>query len=113
MLPPHFQSRIGAKRVTRSKLIEDFIHSHPQAANPDITALPDVTTLLVSIRSGRYTAAQVVSAYCAAAIEAHDKTNCLTEILFESALKRAKALDETLATGKLVGPLHGLPISLK
>ena len=40
--------------------------------------------------------------------------NCLTEIFVERALARAKELDEHLkATGKVVGPLHGLPISLK
>lgn len=38
----------------------------------------------------------------------------LSEIFFDRALKRAKELDEHLATtGKLVGPLHSVPISLK
>ncbi|KAI5478091.1 Amidase domain-containing protein [Pseudohyphozyma bogoriensis] len=41
-------------------------------------------------------------------------TNCLTEIFADKALERAKLLDEHLAkTGKVMGPLHGLPISLK
>ena len=40
--------------------------------------------------------------------------NCLTEIFVERALARAAELDEALKkTGKVVGPLHGLPISLK
>lgn len=43
-----------------------------------------------------------------------NKTNCLSETLFPEALEAAKALDEHLAkTGKPIGPLHGLPISLK
>lgn len=38
----------------------------------------------------------------------------MTEVLFEEGLKRAKHLDDHLErTGKVVGPLHGLPISLK
>jgi amidase len=38
----------------------------------------------------------------------------LTEILFPEAIARAKSLDEHLeTTGQVVGPLHGLPISLK
>lgn len=42
------------------------------------------------------------------------QVNCLTEIFVERALARAKELDERLqATGKTIGPLHGLPISLK
>jgi amidase len=42
------------------------------------------------------------------------QTNCLTEILFPEALARARFLDEHLEkTGHVIGPLHGLPISLK
>lgn len=42
------------------------------------------------------------------------QTNCLSETLFTSALETARSLDEHLArTGKPLGPLHGLPISLK
>jgi amidase len=40
--------------------------------------------------------------------------NCLTEMFFGQALDRAKELDDHLKkTGKPVGALHGLPISLK
>jgi hypothetical protein len=42
------------------------------------------------------------------------QTNCLTEIFVDRALSRAKELDAHLRNaGKVVGPLHGLPISLK
>ena len=42
------------------------------------------------------------------------QTNCLSEIFFDRALTRAHELDEHLKrTGKPVGPLHGLAISLK
>lgn len=42
------------------------------------------------------------------------QTNCLTETCFARALATAEARDEHLArTGKPVGPLHGLPVSLK
>ena len=42
------------------------------------------------------------------------QTNCLTEIFVDRALERAAWLDEQLkSTGKIVGPLHGLPVSLK
>jgi amidase len=42
------------------------------------------------------------------------QTNCLTEIFIDRALERAAWLDEQLkSTGKVVGPLHGLPVSLK
>ena len=42
------------------------------------------------------------------------QVNCLSETLFDSALKTAKALDEHLKqSGKPKGPLHGLPVSIK
>jgi amidase len=48
------------------------------------------------------------------AVKAHEKTNCLTEICFEQALARAKELDDYFEKhGRLVGPLHGVPMTLK
>ena len=42
------------------------------------------------------------------------QTNCITELLPERALSRAKFLDEYYADHKKpIGPLHGLPISVK
>lgn len=42
------------------------------------------------------------------------QTNCVTEVLFAEAFERAKFLDEYIQReGKPIGPLHGLPISLK
>jgi amidase len=42
------------------------------------------------------------------------QTNCLTVTMFDDAIQRAKELDDHFKrTGKTVGPLHGLPISLK
>lgn len=40
--------------------------------------------------------------------------NCCCDIFIEEALETAKQLDETFKkTGKIVGPFHGIPISLK
>lgn len=42
------------------------------------------------------------------------QTNCLSEIRFLEAEKDAKAVDDHfIRTGQTVGPLHGLPISMK
>lgn len=42
------------------------------------------------------------------------QVNCLTEIFIDNALERAAELDAYFKEhGTVVGPLHGLPISLK
>ncbi|KAF2719712.1 amidase [Polychaeton citri CBS 116435] len=79
-----------------------------------ITEEPDATALLRKLADGTYTSLDVVTAFCKRAAIAQQLTNCLTEIFFHDAIKRAKYLDEAfLRTGKPIGPLHGLPISLK
>ncbi|KAJ8083720.1 hypothetical protein PM082_002486 [Marasmius tenuissimus] len=79
----------------------------------DITE-SDVPILLQRLSSGEWTAVEVTTAFCKRAVVAQQLTNCLTEIFFDRALARAAALDDYLkTTGKVVGMLHGLPISLK
>ncbi|BGP05084.1 hypothetical protein JCM10049v2_000888 [Rhodotorula toruloides] len=79
-----------------------------------ITEIDEASVILTRLRNGEYSAVEVAEAFCLRAAIAHQLTNCLTEILFDAALARAKQLDEHLAlTGEPVGPLHGLPISLK
>lgn len=42
------------------------------------------------------------------------QTSCLTETFYPQALERARSLDTHLReTGKPIGPLHGLPVSIK
>ena len=44
----------------------------------------------------------------------HIETNCLSEICFTDAEDKAEELDHYLKqTGRTIGPLHGLPVSLK
>ncbi len=79
-----------------------------------ITSSHDATALASLIRSRTYTATEVALAFCKRAAIAHQLTNCLTEILFDGGLARAQWLDRELArTGRPVGPLHGVPVSLK
>ncbi|KAM0469603.1 hypothetical protein ACHAPX_010381 [Trichoderma viride] len=75
----------------------------------------DATDLLSQLSSGKVTAEDVVRAFCKRAAVAQQLTNCLTEIMFSEAIDRAKWLDaEYERQGKQpVGPLHGLPISIK
>jgi amidase len=74
----------------------------------------DATDLLSQIHARHLTAEEVIEAYIKVAVVAQDLTNCITEICFDDALERAKWLDKEIKrTGKPVGPLHGLPFSIK
>ncbi|KZT09017.1 general amidase [Laetiporus sulphureus 93-53] len=77
-------------------------------------AATDIERLLLRLRTGEWSAVEVTTAFYKRAIVAHQLTNCLTEIFVDRALARAREVDEYFkATGKPIGPLHGLPISLK
>lgn len=74
----------------------------------------DATAITAAIREREYTAVEVLIAFCKVTVAAQDTTNCITEIFFEEGLARARELDEHLQrTGEVVGPLHGLPVSIK
>ncbi|KAI0396299.1 amidase [Xylariaceae sp. FL0594] len=74
----------------------------------------DSVPIVDAIREGKLSSLEVATAFCKAAAIAHQVGNCLHEILFDQALARAKELDDYYArNGTTVGPLHGLPMSLK
>lgn len=80
----------------------------------EITKITDAPALLNKIATGELSSLEVTAAFCKRAAIAHQLINCCTEMFFERALDRAKELDGHLArTGNVVGPLHGLPISIK
>ncbi|KIV93944.1 hypothetical protein PV10_05115 [Exophiala mesophila] len=74
----------------------------------------EADVILEKIKSKTWTSLHVAKAFCKASALAQQLTNCLTEVLYAEAEQRAQELDDYQArTGKLIGPLHGLPISLK
>ncbi|UJR07827.1 hypothetical protein I4U23_012110 [Adineta vaga] len=80
----------------------------------NITENYTATQLVTLIAQRQLTAEQVTRAYLKRAGIAHQLTNCATEFLGNEAIDRAKYLDEEFRRcGQVVGPLHGLPISVK
>ncbi|KAJ5285119.1 hypothetical protein N7524_000425 [Penicillium chrysogenum] len=80
----------------------------------EITEKYDVRGLVAEMAQSRLKAEDVVRGFCKRAAIAQQLTRCLTEPLFDRALQRARELDDHLQrTGTPVGPLHGLPVSVK
>ncbi|KAJ5396674.1 hypothetical protein N7509_004787 [Penicillium cosmopolitanum] len=79
-----------------------------------LTEETDITVLLRNLSSGELSSLELTTAFAKRAALAHQLTTCCTEIFFEEAFATAKRMDAHLArTGSTVGPLHGLPVSIK
>jgi amidase len=78
-----------------------------------ITNLPS-EELITSLAQGQISAVDVTSAFLQRAALSQGLTNCITELLPQRALQRAEELDAHFKEhARPVGPLHGLPISVK
>jgi len=73
-----------------------------------------ITELIERYRNGTLNAEEVTRAYCCRLAVANELVNCITEVRFNEALEEAKEEDRFFKrTGKLVGPLHGVIVTLK
>lgn len=71
------------------------------------------TELLSELRGRRISSVDAVSALIARRVAADGQVGAFIARLDETALTEAKRLDELRASGEEVGPLHGLPITIK
>ncbi|CAK7275178.1 hypothetical protein SEPCBS57363_006547 [Sporothrix epigloea] len=74
----------------------------------------DATSLAAEVAKGTYSATETITAFCKRAAVGQQLCSFMSEICFNEALEKAKKLDEHYkATGKPVGPLHGLAMTFK
>ncbi|KAJ8595107.1 amidase [Rhizopogon salebrosus TDB-379] len=74
----------------------------------------DATAVCQKIAAGELTAVEAVTAFGKRAAIAHQLTACLMDFFLDEGIKQAQRLDEYFKKeGKAIGPLHGLPISVK
>ncbi|KAF7563706.1 hypothetical protein G7046_g398 [Stylonectria norvegica] len=114
MVEGGWQQIVAEKRKERDRAIASFsdfsefyeklAKDHERGTHENITDVDDTLTLANLIAKGDITSEDVARLYIAR----------LTEILFTDALSRAKELDRIFVkTGKPIGPLHGVPMTLK
>lgn len=94
----------------------DFIRSSSLLSHGELetTETADAKVLLQKLATQELSSVEVVTAFSKRAALAHQLTICCTEMFFDEALEQARELDEYLEkNGRTVGPLHGLPVSIK
>lgn len=95
---------------TFKQAVDLLLTTREQSITQDYTA----KELVQKLADSEFSAVEVATAFSKRAEIARTFVNCVTEVNYAAAISRAQELDDHLkSTGKTVGPLHGLPISVK
>ena len=79
----------------------------------DITAAASAKSIAAAIRHRRVSAVEIVQAHLDRIAQVNPKLNAVVRLCADRALDEAANADTTLARGDAVGPLHGVPMTLK
>jgi len=82
------------------------------AKESDIAYLP-VSQLSVLIKNKQISSERLTKIYLDRIKTYSDTLECLVTLMEETALQKARAMDQELAQGKYRGPLHGIPYGIK
>lgn len=112
--PAPWQDTVRRKLDQQKQIIQGFLAGIDPDAKLSIGPGADVAELLEGFERGDLSCVETTKAFIQRACKTHDKTNCLTELVFEDALRQAAALDDHVKKNEtLAGPLHGVPVTLK
>jgi aspartyl-tRNA(Asn)/glutamyl-tRNA(Gln) amidotransferase subunit A len=85
----------------------------PHGRDSSEGALSGLAHVAADLRSGRLTSERLVEDCLARIAELQPSLNAFVTVTADEALATARAADRRTAAGRPMGPLHGLPISLK
>ncbi len=86
--------------------------SVPAMTDTDLLFTPAVQAAAL-IRTRKLSPVEYVDAVLAATERANPKINCFREVMVDEARRDAKKAEEAVTRGEKLGPLHGIPISVK
>ncbi|KAF8970082.1 amidase signature domain-containing protein [Flammula alnicola] len=97
-----------AKQDERRQRIQDLPAVFHEPINDDDRYLlrQPVESLVADVHSGEQDPVDILTAYGKKTLEAHEETNCLTEVMIADAIGWAQGCNKK-------GPLAGVPVSLK
>jgi amidase len=107
------QATLAAKSITVAALGTSTARAAGSSDSEDELIYMSATKLAGLIRAKKVSATEAVEAYIARQIEVNDKLNAVVMNCFSRARAEAKAADAAAARGKWMGPLHGVPITIK
>jgi len=79
---------------------------------PELTFL-SAAAMAEGIRQKKFSATELVEAHLARIQQLNPKLNAFVQVDTEGALRQARATDEALSRSEDLGPLHGVPVSIK
>ena len=100
-----YSRRKQQEREQRIAALSTVYHEPLSPQDRDILSLV-ASNIVASVQAGKLDPQDVLQAYGKAALQAHARTNCLTEVMIPSAEGWAK-------NGNKKGLLAGMPISMK
>lgn len=71
------------------------------------------TTLVQAIRTKKVSSEEVVKAYLQRIETVNPHLNAVVQVLADTSITQARAADAALARGENLGPLHGVPVTIK
>lgn len=83
------------------------------AANVDPIYYKDATELAALIRTKQLSSREIVQAHLDRIAAVNPKVNAIVTLMAEDALQSADAADKAVASGAELGPLHGVPFTIK
>src|ERR1700723_82205 len=86
---------------------------HQQISDASAIHYRDATALAALIRTKQFSSREVVQAHLDRIEAVNPKINAVVTLMAEQALPSADAADKAVATGAPLGPLHGVPFSIK